>query len=218
MDTSDNPGFVLRNTSLTIRLRFTPAMACSTRTRIRAKLRLARFSASVSSRPGGFFFRLAGLLDRRLIPLKPGILIQGGARWITQMRLVGDALVVGLAGVSPTEEQDAFTTAADHKHVLVGMSLLLAAVVQCLFFGLFWPLPASLRAVDDDQPGRSGLGRTSAQAVAVALREDAQIVQGRAEKGEEVMQPIIRLGATDVKNIPQHAPQPVRLQIEQDEP
>jgi hypothetical protein len=56
MDTSDNPGFVLRNTSLTIRLRFTPAIACSTRTRICASLRLARFSAFVSSRPRGFFF------------------------------------------------------------------------------------------------------------------------------------------------------------------
>src|SRR5215471_16367999 len=99
MDTSDNPGFWLRNTSLTIRLRFTPAMACSTRTRIRANLRLARFSASVSWRPRGFFFRLASLLDRRLIPLKPGILVQGGARRVGQVRLVGDALVMGLPGV-----------------------------------------------------------------------------------------------------------------------
>src|SRR5260370_41491194 len=105
MDTSDNPGFVLRNTSLTIRLRFTPAMACSTRTRIRAKLRLARFSASVSSRPGGFFFRLAGLLDRRLIPLKPCILIQGGARGLTQMRLVDEVFVGRLPGVRTSEEQ-----------------------------------------------------------------------------------------------------------------
>jgi hypothetical protein len=56
MDTSDNPGFLLRNTSLTIRLRFTPAMACSTRTRSVANLRLACFSAAVSARPFGFFF------------------------------------------------------------------------------------------------------------------------------------------------------------------
>ena len=58
METSDNPGFLFRKTSLTIRLRFTPAMACSTRTRIRASLRLVRFSAFVSSRPRGFFLRL----------------------------------------------------------------------------------------------------------------------------------------------------------------
>jgi hypothetical protein len=56
MDTSDSPAFLFRNTSLTTRLRFTPAMACSTRTRTRASLRLALFSAPVSSRPRGFFF------------------------------------------------------------------------------------------------------------------------------------------------------------------
>src|SRR6184192_2468396 len=99
MDTSDNPGFVLRNTSLTIRLRFTPAMACSTRTRIRASLRLAFFSAVVSSRPRDFFFRLAGLHDRRLVALKTGILIQGSPGGITHVRFVRDTLVIGCAGV-----------------------------------------------------------------------------------------------------------------------
>ena len=158
METSDNPGFLFRKTSLTIRLRFTPAMACSTRTRIRANWRLPRFSAAVSARPRGFFFRLAGLLDRRLIPLEPGILVQDGTGRVTQLRLVGDPLVIGLAGVSPAEEQDAFTGAADHEHVLVGVGLLLAAVVQRLFFGLFRPLPSALGAVDDDQPWRSGIG------------------------------------------------------------
>jgi hypothetical protein len=42
---------------LTIRLRFTPAIECSTRTRICASLRLVRFSAFVSSRPRTFFFQ-----------------------------------------------------------------------------------------------------------------------------------------------------------------
>src|SRR5436190_171631 len=137
MDSSDNPGFVFRNTSLTIRLRFTPAMACSTRTRIRASLRLARFSAFVSSRPRGFFFRL------------------------------------------------------------------------------FRPLPTSLGAVDDDQPGPSGFGRLSAQLVAVALREDAQIVQGRAQNREQVMQPIIRLGGTEAKKLPQDDLERISFQVDQ---
>src|SRR5438874_5356501 len=163
MDTSDKPSFVLRNTSLTIRLRFTPAMACSTRTRIRASLRLARFSAFVSSRPRGFFFRLAGLLDRRLVPLKTGILVQDRPGWITQVRLVRDALVMGLAGVRPAEELDALTGTAHHEDVLVGVGFLLAAGVQRLFFRLFRPLPTSLGAVDDDQPGPSGFGMSSPQ-------------------------------------------------------
>src|SRR5205814_4461162 len=161
-------------------------------------------SAFVSSHPRGFFFRLAGLLDRRLVPLKTGILVLDGPRWITQVRLVRDALVMGLAGVRPAEEQDALTGTAHHEDVLVGVGLLLAAVVERLFFGLFRPLPTSLGAVDDDQPGPSGFGRSSAQMVAVALREDAQIVQGRAHNREQVMQPIIRLGGTDAKELPQN--------------
>src|SRR3954451_11680706 len=119
MDSSDNPGFLFRKTSLTMRLRFTPAMACSTRTRSRANLRLLSFSAAVSSRPRGFFFRLAGLLHRRLIPLKPRVLVQSGPRRVAQVLLIGDPLVVGLAGVGPAEEQDLVIRSAGHEDVLV---------------------------------------------------------------------------------------------------
>ena len=134
MDASDNPGFLLRKTSLTTRLRFTPAMACSTRTRSRASLRLARFCAALSSRRGGFFFRLPGLAHRRLVALEARVLVQGGARRVLQVRLVGDPLVVGGAGVGAAEEQHPLGGAADHEHVLVRVRLLLAAVVQGLFF------------------------------------------------------------------------------------
>src|SRR5258707_11209912 len=106
MDVSDNPGFVFRKTSLTIRLRFTPAMACSTRTRSCASLRLTRFSAAVSAPPRGFFFRLADLLHRRLIPLKACVLVQRGTGWIRQVFLIGDPLIVGLAGAGRAEEHD----------------------------------------------------------------------------------------------------------------
>src|SRR5438270_313001 len=132
MDASDSPGFLFRRTSLTIRLRFTPAMACSTRTRRRAHLRLARFSATVSSRPRGFFFRLAGLLHRWFIPLKSRILVQRGARRIGQFPLIGDPLVVSLAGVRPAEEQYPVIRGTGHEHVLVRVRLLLATVVEGL--------------------------------------------------------------------------------------
>src|SRR5262245_62392493 len=82
MTVSDTPSLVLRNTSLTMRQRFTPARSCSTWTRICANLRLVRFSASVSFPRGGFFFRLAGFLHRRLIALESGILVQGGPWWV----------------------------------------------------------------------------------------------------------------------------------------
>src|SRR5438876_8146964 len=99
MTASDTPSLVLRKTSLTMRERFTPARSCSTWTRICANFRFVRFSASVSSPRGGFFFRLAGLLHCRLIALEPGILVQGGLRWIADPFLIGDLFVVPLARV-----------------------------------------------------------------------------------------------------------------------
>src|SRR6266849_3786624 len=217
MDASDNSGFWFRNTSLTIRLRFTPAMACSTRTRSRANLRLAPFSAAVSARPRGFFFRLTGLQHRGLIPLKSGVFIEGGARRITQLLLIGDSLIVGRTGISPAEEHDVLIRSASQQHVLARVRLLLAAVVQGLFFGIFRPLPAPLRAVDDDSTSAFGLDGPSRQPSAVSLRRDAQVVQGRAEHGKEVMEPVIRLGRADAEELTQHDLERVRLQIDQDE-
>src|SRR5258708_32271560 len=88
------PSFVFRNTSFTMRQRFTPESACSTRTRMRANFRFVRFSAAVSSPRGGFFFRLASLLDRRVIPLEAGILVQDGLRRIGNSFGIGDRLVL----------------------------------------------------------------------------------------------------------------------------
>src|SRR5438132_10327753 len=98
MTSSETPSFVFRNTSLTIRERFTPARSCSTLTRIRANFRFIRFSAAVSSPRGGFFFRLAGLLNCWLIPLEPGVLVQGGPRRIGNLFVIGNLLLVRLAG------------------------------------------------------------------------------------------------------------------------
>src|SRR2546430_17392102 len=97
MTASDTPSLVLRKTSLTMRQRFTPARSCSTCTRIRANFRLVRFSASVSSPRGGFFFRLAGLLHRRLIALESGVLVQGGPR-----RVWGSFSIVHIFDRAPT--------------------------------------------------------------------------------------------------------------------
>src|SRR3954452_5893901 len=84
---------VFRSTSLTMRQRFTPAKACSTRTRIRPNFRLVRFSAAVSSPPRGFFFRLAGLGHRWLVPLQAALLVQDRAGRIDEALLIGDGLV-----------------------------------------------------------------------------------------------------------------------------
>jgi hypothetical protein len=75
MTESETPSLVFRNTSFTMRQRFTPDRACSTLTRMRASFRLVRFSARLSSPRGGFFFRLASFFNRRLVTLESGIFV-----------------------------------------------------------------------------------------------------------------------------------------------
>src|SRR3954451_16932941 len=152
MTASETPSPVLRNTSLTMRLRLTPARACSTRTRTRPSFRLARFSAAVSSPPAGFFFRLAGPGPRRLVALEAAVLVQDRPRRVGAPLVVSDPLVRGAAGVGAAEEADSPAARLDDDHVLVAVLLLPPAVVDLLFLRVFRPLAAPLGAVDD-QPG-----------------------------------------------------------------
>src|SRR5690242_11626284 len=107
MAASEAPALVFRKTSFTMRDRFTPARACSTRTRRLANFRLVRFSAGVSSPRRGFFFRLAGLGHRGFVPLESRIVVQGRPRRIGDVFLIGDLLVMGLADIGPAQEIDA---------------------------------------------------------------------------------------------------------------
>src|SRR5437660_7313595 len=149
MTASDTPSLVLRNTSLTMRQRFTPARSCSTLTRICANFWLVRFSASVSSPPGGFFFRLAGFLHCRLIALESGILVQGGLRRVADPFLIGYLFVMRLAGVRSAQVVNPLPSAVDDDHVLVAMLLLAPAVKKCLFFRVLLPLAPPLGGIDD---------------------------------------------------------------------
>src|SRR4051812_46448148 len=144
MAESETSSAVLRSTSLTMRHRFTPAKACSTRTRIRPNFRLACFSATVSSLPRGFFFRLARLGHCRLVPLESGVLVQHRAWRIVDPLLVGDRLIRQPALIGLTQEIDAFALRVRDHHVLVAVGLLPAAVVFPLFFRVFRALAASL--------------------------------------------------------------------------
>src|SRR5438128_12203343 len=129
MTASDTPALVLRNTSLTIRERFTPARSCSTLTRTCANFRFVRFSASVRSPRGGFFFRLAGFLHGRLIALEAGVFVQGGPRRIGDRFLLGDLFLMDLARVRLSQVVNPFPPSVDDDHVLVAM-LLLAPTVK----------------------------------------------------------------------------------------
>src|SRR5437763_2038498 len=144
MTVSGTPSLVLRSTSLTMRQRFTPARSCSTWTRICASFRLVRFSASVSSPRGGFFFRLAGLLHRRLIALESGVLVQGGPRRVGDSFLIGYLFVVRLAGARSAKVVNPFGSRVTERNVLVLMLLLPPPVMKGLFFWIFRPLTTPL--------------------------------------------------------------------------
>ena len=177
MAASETLSSVFRNTSLTMRERFTPARSCSTLTRIRANFRLARFSAAESSPRGGFFFRLASFLHRRLLPLESGVLVQDGIRRIGDPFGIRDLLLVRLAGVCRAQVVNPFPPGVDDDYVLVAVLLLAPALVQGLFFWVFGPLAPSFRGVDD-QPGLLLRSRLAPGEVpGVPLRADAEVIQ-----------------------------------------
>src|SRR5262245_23377968 len=128
MAESEISSAVFRSTSLTMRQRFTPAKACSTRTRIRPNFRLVCFSAAVSSPPRGFF-RLARLVNCRFVPLEAAVLVQYRARRVVDRLLVGNRLVRHAALVGLAQEVDALAVGVRDYHVLVAVRLLPAAVV-----------------------------------------------------------------------------------------
>src|SRR5262245_7023705 len=215
MTASDTSSLVLRKTSLTMRERFTPARSCSTLTRICANFRLVRFSASVSSPRGGFFFRLAGLLHRRLIALESAILVQGGHRWIADPFRFGYLFVVRLAGIRSAEVVNPFPPGVDEDHVLVAMLLLAPAVKKGLFFRVFRPLAPPLGGVNDPPrrfPGSAlGLGKVRGD----ALGENPQVIQGRAQDRQQPMDPIIHLGLAETKEFAHDRLERIGLEVEQ---
>src|SRR5947207_6794629 len=191
MTESETPSAVFRKTSFTMRQRFTPANACSTRTRMRPSFRFVRLSAAVNSPPRGFFFRRAGLGSRGLVPLEAAVLVQDGSRRIGDPFPVGDALVRRAADVGAAEEAHALAAGLDDSDVLVAGHLLPAAVVRRPFFRVFRPLSPPLRAVDD-QPGPRPARRFGlAEGPGVALRKGAQVVEGLAEDGQQPAEPVV---------------------------
>src|SRR6266478_4412123 len=177
MTASDTPSLVLRNTSLTMRQRFTPARSCSTWTRICANFRLIRFSASVSSPRGGFFFRLASFLDCRLIALESGILVQGGPRRIGDPFLIGYLFLMRLAGVRLAQVVNPLPPGVDDDHVLVAMLLLAPTVKKGLFFRVFRPLAPPLGGVDDQSRRFPGGALVPGKVCWVPLGKDTQVIQ-----------------------------------------
>src|SRR5262245_4033405 len=124
MTESETPSAVFRKTSFTMRQRFTPAKACSTRTRTCPSFRLVRFSAAVNSPPGGFFFRLAGLHSPWLVSLETTVLVRDRPRRIGDPLPVGDAFVCRPTTAGTAQKADAPAAGVHDDHILVAMDLL----------------------------------------------------------------------------------------------
>src|SRR5262249_39648266 len=90
------------------------------------------------------FFGLARLPHRRLVPLEPRVLQQGGPARVADRLPLGHLLVVRLARVRAAQVADPLAVRVDDDHVLVAVRLLLAAVVQPLFFRVLRALAAPL--------------------------------------------------------------------------
>src|SRR5882672_11359380 len=74
------------------------------------------------------FFRLSGLAHSRFIALKARVLIQDGVAGITQRFLIGNLLVMGLAGVGLTQIPHPFGLCMHYHHILVTVGLVFAVV------------------------------------------------------------------------------------------
>jgi hypothetical protein len=199
-----------------MRQRFTPERACSTLTRMRANFRLVRFSAAVSSPRRGFFFPLASFLDRWVIPLESSILVQDCLRRIGNSFRIGNLLVVRLAHASMAQEVDAFAWQGHDDDVLVGVRLLLAAVVQGLFFRVFRPLTPTFGAVDDEAWLRFGRGLALGKVTGIPLGTIAEISQSLLENRQQAMNPIVHLRLTQIKEFAQDGLNRIGLEVNQD--
>jgi hypothetical protein len=97
------------------------------------------------------------------------------------------------------------------------MLLLAPAVKKGLFFGVFRPLAPPLGRVDD-QPRRFPGGALGPGKVRRApLGEDAQVIQGRAQDGQQPMDPIIHLGLTQAKKFAHDRLERIALEVDQKE-
>jgi hypothetical protein len=217
MAASETPSLVFLRVSFTMRERFTPARACSTLTRMRASFRFVRFSASVSSPRGGFFFRLPSFSDCWLVSLETGILVQHRSRRVGNALLVSDLLVVGLADIGLAQEADPLPTHTGDHDVLVAVGLLLTAVVQGLFFRAFRPLAATLRAIDDQLRIPCCIGLALSKVSRVSLREDAQIREGILQDGQQPVNPVVHRRLTQTEEFGHDDLQGVGLEVDEDE-
>src|SRR3954452_11407665 len=96
-----------------------------------------------------------------------------------------------LARVSPAQEADAFPAQVHDDDVLIGVSLLLPAVVEGLFFRVFRPLATPFGTIDDQARLGFWSGLAPGKVLGVPLREDTETIESLSQDGQQPMDPIV---------------------------
>ncbi len=171
------PSVVRRQTSLTMRHRFTPAITFSTTTRALEMRGWRHLSSTLNAWPYGFFW-LSGPHARRLRALKARLLVARGMARRGNLPLIGRLLVVLFPGHGRPQRDDFGGVCVHQQDGLVRLGCLRAAVLLLVLRGLGWTLTTALGAVNGHIGGalqRQGAGGNPAR---VALRRHTESDDG----------------------------------------
>lgn len=147
MTRSEKPALVLRNTSLTMRQRLTPAMVFSTMIRVPAMNSLSQASAILNAWPFGFFW-LKCQHAFGFIALKAGVFAQRGSGRIGDGLCIGQLLVMRLTADHRAQIDHLVGKHIGQQPILVGMRFFLPTVMGGLLLGVLGALPAAFCAIE----------------------------------------------------------------------
>ena len=125
--------------------------------------------------------------------------MQLAAARIMHWLVVRDFFIVGLTDIRLTQIAHAVRSAVGNDHILVRVSFLFAAVMQCLFFGVFRALAAAFRAINDIIVRTTLLFFMPGKLLWIAFGQNPHGAQCILENRQEAVNPIIGTLLTQVK-------------------
>lgn len=125
--------------------------------------------------------------------------MQNHFSWINDILGIGHFLVMRFSWVSSAEERHSLGFDRRNHQVFVAMGFLLAAVVQRLFFSLFWSLTTPFRAIDDRIRHILAVLLMFLEFLRVSFGLVPKRVQRLAQDGQENMDPLVGLRLPDAK-------------------
>src|SRR6266545_2570806 len=211
---SEKPSLVFLNTSFTLRERLIPEMACSTLTRTLEILRLFSFSFSVRSFLRGFFSA-----DTFFVPsahiLESQCPMQGNMLWIRNLFCIGYLFVVCFSWIGLAQVRNSLFLGCGNNDILVTVNLLLAAVVQSLFFRLFWSLTPPFGAVNNRNCCVVLILFAFLEFFWIPFWLISEIIQGLFQNRQQLVDPRVGLGLTHPKQFTHNRLHRVTLLIHQ---